>query len=179
MDFQPFISDIAQSLVGLLSLVAITAFFWLKKHFIGWIDSKTTGQRREVLHKVAEEAFAFVEASASGQKGAEKLNLAIDYVNKHLSEAGIIQMDPAVIRAAVEKAVLMHNASMGQGPKTEAPAEQSQPVPVPEHVQKLLAAVSDLSMAEKQVENVPWQPTSPPAVDSPADPTAAPPTQNP
>ncbi|MFB6364455.1 phage holin [Paenibacillus elgii] len=163
MDFQPFISDIALSVIGLVSAAAITMFFKLKKNVIGWIDSKTTGQHREILHKVAEEAFAFVETSASGQKGAEKLNLAIEYANKHLGESGI-QMDPAAIRAAIEKAVLIHNASTGQGAKTEAPAEQLQPVP--EHVQKLLAAVSDFSMAEKQNESVPWQPTSPPAVEA-------------
>ncbi|WP_025850203.1 phage holin, LLH family, partial [Paenibacillus ehimensis] len=89
MDFQPFISDIAQAFVGLLSAVAITAFFWLKKHFINWIDSKTTGQQRETLHKVAEEAFAFVETTMTGQKGAEKLNVAIQYASTHLGEMGI------------------------------------------------------------------------------------------
>ncbi|SCW87081.1 Bacteriophage holin of superfamily 6 (Holin_LLH), partial [Paenibacillus tianmuensis] len=144
MDFQPFISDIALAVIGIASAAAITMFFKLKKNVIGWIDSKTTGQHREILHKVAEEAFAFAETSATGQKGAEKLNAAIEYANTHLGESGI-QMNPAAVRGAIEKAYLAHKATTGQKAATEAPAEQ----PQPEHVQQLLAAVNAFSMVEK------------------------------
>lgn len=160
MDFQPYISDIAQAFVGLLSAVAITAFFWLKKHFINWIDSKTTGQQRETLHKVAEEAFAFVETTMTGQKGAEKLNVAIQYASTHLGEMGI-KMDPAAIRAAIEKAVLLHKAATGQPSKAEDPADQPQTTVLPDHVQQLLAAVSAFAMAEGQAAAAPQQTVQP------------------
>ncbi|WP_025852982.1 phage holin, partial [Paenibacillus ehimensis] len=149
MDFQPFISDAVEVIVGLVSLAAVTVFYKLKKHFIDWIDSKTTGQQRETLHKVAEEAFAFVETTMTGQKGAEKLNVAIQYASTHLGEMGI-KMDPAAIRAAIEKAVLLHKTATGQGAKTEAPTDQQQFAPLPDHVQQLLAAVSAFAMAEGQ-----------------------------
>ncbi|MEC0211835.1 phage holin [Paenibacillus ehimensis] len=171
MDFQPYISDIAQAFVGLLSAVAITAFFWLKKHFINWIDSKTTGQQRETLHKVAEEAFAFVETTMTGQKGAEKLNVAIQYASTHLGEMGI-QMDPAAIRAAIEKAVLMHKAATGQAAKAEAPAEQQQTTVLPDHVQQLIAAASAFAMAEGQP--APQQTVQPAPAQYAADPMAPP-----
>ncbi|WP_010498558.1 phage holin [Paenibacillus elgii] len=171
MDFQPFISDAVQVIVGLVSLAAVTVFFKLKKHFINWIESKTTGQHRETLHKVAEEAFAFVETSMTGQKGAEKLNGAIDYVNKHLGDTGI-QMDPAAIRAAIEKAVLLHKAATGQATKTETPTEQSQPTPLPDHVQQLLAAISAFASAENQTAA--QQTVQPDPADYVPDPMAQP-----
>ncbi|WP_088832652.1 phage holin [Paenibacillus tyrfis] len=166
MDFQPFISEAVQVIVGLVSLAAVTVFFKLKKHFIDWVDSKTTGQHRETLHRVAEEAFAIVETSMSGQKGDAKLNAAIDYVSKNLVEAGI-QVQPTAIRAAIEKAVLMHKAATGQGPKTEAPAEQPQTAPMPDHVQQLLEAINAFATASKQGEAAPQPPSTPPAAEEP------------
>ncbi|MBU7320260.1 phage holin [Paenibacillus oleatilyticus] len=176
MDFQPFISEIVQFVIGLVALVAITLFFRLKKYVITWIETKTTGQQREMLHRVAEEAFAIVETSMSGQKGTEKLNIAIDYVSKHLGEAGI-QMAPAAIRAAIEKAVLTHKAQAAAkiGETPDAPVEQSQQAPMPDHLQLLIDAVTAFAMAERKVVALQQTVQSAP-VDAPPDPMSPPQT---
>ncbi|WP_010500678.1 phage holin, LLH family [Paenibacillus elgii] len=179
MDFQPFISEAVQALVGLVSLAAITVFFKLKKHFIGWIDSKTTGQQRETLHRVAEEAFAIVETSMSGQQGDSKLNAAIDYASKNLADMGI-QVQPTAMRAAIEKAVLAHKAQAAQIVATSgAPAEQPQTSPLPDHVQNLLAAAAAFTMAENQGVEAPQPTASTAPVESPTQTPVEPPAPTP
>jgi len=81
------------------------------KHVTAWIDTRKDAATRELLHKVAEEGFAYVESTFKNLKGSLKLDEAISYVNRHLKQHGI-ELSTQEIQAAIGKAVQEHNVKV-------------------------------------------------------------------
>lgn len=106
-DAQPYLSTLVLALIGLLTTVVLRVISVLQKKVLLWIDSKTSAADREVLHKIASEAFAIAEKTVTGSQ--TKYNTAYSYTSEMMGKAGI-QVTPEEIKAAVEKAVLDYNA---------------------------------------------------------------------
>lgn len=105
---QPYIDTILQALMGLLVSLLIAALVSLRQKVNKWLESKTTDAQRDMLHKLAVEAFAYAETIVTNADGKFKLESAIIYLTNRLSEKGI-QVNASEIRATIEKAVLFYN----------------------------------------------------------------------
>jgi LL-H family phage holin len=104
-------STVVQVLITVLVSMLIGVLMSLRKRITDWIDTRKDKDMRELLHKVAEEGFAYVESTFRNLKGSPKLDEAISYVNRHLRDRGI-QLSTQEIQAAIEKAVQEHNAKV-------------------------------------------------------------------
>ncbi|MBP1990192.1 phage holin, LLH family [Paenibacillus eucommiae] len=106
---QPYITGIVQAVIGLLATFLIAGLFAVKKNLEAWVESRTSKEQRELLHKIASEGFALAEQTFKQLGGEQKLSSAQDYVIRRLNAAGI-QFTAMEIRAAIEKAVLDYKA---------------------------------------------------------------------
>ncbi|WP_438449393.1 phage holin [Gorillibacterium sp. sgz5001074] len=99
---QPYVATIVQALVGLLVLVVLAGIAQLKTKVLAFLESRTSAAQRETLHKLAAEAYAYVERQYAGT-GEAKLNAAVQYVidRLDLKKWGI---DTDDVTAAIEKA---------------------------------------------------------------------------
>lgn len=95
-------------MVDLLATVVLAGFTELLRRVLAWIDTRKSLAQRDLLHRLAEEAFAYVEQTMVGAKSADKLGAASIYLARALEARGI-HVGPDEIRAAIEKAVLQHN----------------------------------------------------------------------
>lgn len=111
---QPHVQTIIISLIGIIATVVLSLLAVLQKRVNLWIASKTSVSDRELIHRVASEAFALAEKAFKETNGQAKLNYAFSYTSEHLAKAGI-KVTADEIKAAIEKAVLDYNA------KTKAP----------------------------------------------------------
>ncbi|WP_211749935.1 phage holin [Paenibacillus sp. Marseille-Q4541] len=100
---QPFISSIVVAIVGLLATIVIGAVNKLKKKASDYFDANLSVKQRELLHKVASEAFAYAETLYGQYDGEKKMEHAYAYVSDKLGDAGM-SITPQEIRAAIEKA---------------------------------------------------------------------------
>lgn len=100
---QPYIGTIAEAVVGLLAMVVIAILYKIKAKAEAWLEANTSAKQRDILHKVAQEAYALVEKEFPKTKGQAKLDAAIDKVIQRLSldKMGFTVED---VRAAVQKA---------------------------------------------------------------------------
>ncbi|MBY9081188.1 hypothetical protein KIH86_23860 [Paenibacillus sp. HN-1] len=104
---QPYITAIVLALIGLLTTVILRSISILQKRVTIWIDSRQSVSERELLHKIAAEAFAIAEKEVSG--ATLKYNAAFAYTSDRLGKAGI-KVSSDEIKASIEKAVLDYNA---------------------------------------------------------------------
>jgi len=111
---QPQVSGIVLTIVGILATVVLSLLALLKVRVSLWIDTKTSAAQRELLHKIANEAFAYAEATLNSGDGRLKLNQAFLYASEKLGKLGI-QVSSEEINAAIEKACLDYNASKNNG----------------------------------------------------------------
>lgn len=100
---QPYISSIVVAIIGLLATVIIGAVNKLKKKASDYFDANLSVKQRELLHKVASEAFAYAETMYKEYNGDDKMKEAYSYVSEKLGDAGL-SISPQEIRAAIEKA---------------------------------------------------------------------------
>ena len=100
---QPYIVDVVIAIVGLLVTVLIGAVNKLKKKASDYFDANLTVKQRELLHKIAAEAYAYAESVYKDQNGDEKLIQAFNYVSDKLGDAGL-SITADEIRGAIEKA---------------------------------------------------------------------------
>jgi len=105
---QPQVATIAVAVVGLLATVVLSMLALLQKRVKLWIDSKTSLAERELIHKIASEAYAFAEKEFKNNGGSTKLSEAYNYASRLLGNAGI-KVEPQEIKSAIEKAVLDYN----------------------------------------------------------------------
>lgn len=110
---QPYLSEIIQALVGILALLVLSFLALLRTRVNLWIDTKISSNQRELIHKIANEAFAYAESTMSTESGRNKLNQAFIYTSEKLGKLGI-QVTTEEINAAIEKAVLEYNAQKKQ-----------------------------------------------------------------
>lgn len=111
---QTYIDQIVQGLVGLLVVVVLGVVASLRVKVKAWLDARTTAQEREILHRLATEGMALVEAKADQLDAAKKLDTALQYVLARMNKVGI-NVDPITVKAAIEKAVLDYNAKIKGG----------------------------------------------------------------
>lgn len=102
---QPYIDTIVTALIGLLVTLLLAGITAIRKKAEAWIEVRTTDQQRETLHKIAQEAYAFVEAQFRGSGSERKLEEAKAYLLHRLNTLGFSLTDEE-IRAVIEKAWL-------------------------------------------------------------------------
>ena len=106
---QPSIETIVFSILGILSTIALAGLAALKTNVKAWIDSKTSVNNRELLHKIAKEAFAHAETAFKENGGAYKLEQALKYAAGKLDKIGV-ELTTEEIKAAIHDACLKYNA---------------------------------------------------------------------
>lgn len=106
---QPYLEDIIKNVVGILALIVLSSFALLRTKIKVWIDTKTSANQRELLHKIANEAFAYAETVYNSEPSRNKLSQAFIYASNRLGKLGI-KVTEEEINAAIEKAVLEYNA---------------------------------------------------------------------
>lgn len=107
---QPYIVSIVVAIIGVLTTMLLGFISNLKTRVNVWIDTKTSASQREILHKVASEAFSHAEAYFKAESSQAKMNQALDYASKKLANLGV-KMTTDEIKAAIEKACLEYNAN--------------------------------------------------------------------
>jgi DNA polymerase III delta prime subunit len=107
---QPYITGVAQAILGLLATVVIGFILLQKKRFDKWMESKTTVSQRDSIHKFSLEAFAFAESIFKQSNGPEKFQVAYTYLLNRLKEHGI-NISEDEIKAIIEKSVIDANAT--------------------------------------------------------------------
>lgn len=106
---QPYVVSIVVAIVGLAATLVLGFIAQLKTKVNNWIDTKTSESQRELIHKIANEAFAYAETAFKSESGRNKLNQAFVYASEKLGTLGI-KVTSEEINAAIEKAVLEYNA---------------------------------------------------------------------
>ncbi|KAE8559752.1 phage holin, LLH family [Paenibacillus polymyxa] len=110
---QPAISTIVTAIVGVLVTFALAGINTLKNKANNWLDARTTAAQREVIHKVAGEAFALAQTTFKDVGGVRKMQEALQYASLRLTEQGIV-VSPTELQAAIEKAYLEFNSKQKQ-----------------------------------------------------------------
>lgn len=100
---QPYLYAIATALISLLAAVVRVFIARLRTQVEAWLVSRTSAAQRELLHKLAAEAYAYTEHQYGGEAGQVKLDAAVKYVIQRLSldKIGVTSKD---VTAAVQKA---------------------------------------------------------------------------
>lgn len=102
---QPYATLIVKAVIGALAAVLLTAVGVIRAKAVTYLDSKLDTTQRELLHKVAGEAFAYAETVYWSEASQVKLAQAMEYAAKQLGRRGV-QITPDEIRAAIEAAYL-------------------------------------------------------------------------
>lgn len=82
----------------------------LRKKIGIWLETRTTTQQRDLLHRLAGEAVALAESIYFSGNGPSKLRAAMSYVNERLEDRGI-DINAESIRGAIEKSVMDYNVT--------------------------------------------------------------------
>lgn len=100
---QPYLYAIATALISLLAAVVLAFIARLRTQVEAWLVARTSAAQRELLHKLAAEAYAYVERQYGGEAGQVKLDAAVQYVLQrlHMDKIGLTSKD---VTAAVQKA---------------------------------------------------------------------------
>ena len=106
---QPYVTTIVTAVVGALAAVLLAAVGAVRAKAIAYFDSKLDTTQRELLHKVAGEAYAYAETVFKGEESQIKLAQALDYATRQLGRRGI-RITPEEIRGAIEAAYLKSKA---------------------------------------------------------------------
>ncbi|ODA08480.1 phage holin, LLH family [Paenibacillus polymyxa] len=167
---QPAINTIVTAIVGVLVTFALAGINTLKNKANAWLDARTTAAQREVIHKVAGEAFALAQTAFKEAGGERKLQEALQYASLTLSSQGII-VSQVELKSAIEKAYLEYKAKTKTVLTTEAqPSEEATQAAAKEAVSGLAAKLNDfLAQATAEVSN-----TVPAHVQSESEPIPSP-----
>ena len=104
---EDFIAIVAPKVVELLALIIVAI---ITRWAIPAVQAHISAERLAMLGQLAREAYAFAETHAPDLilSGAEKLQIATDYLNARLAENKIpVTVDQ--IRGAIEEAWLEYN----------------------------------------------------------------------
>jgi hypothetical protein len=100
---QPYVSTIVLAIVGLIATVFLGAINMLKAKAGAYFDAKLTAAQRELLHRIAEEAYAFAETVFKDVGGPAKLEKALQYAIEQLAKSRV-SVSAVELQAAIEKA---------------------------------------------------------------------------
>lgn len=100
---QPYMTAIATALIGLLATILLAAIARLRANVEAWLVARTSAAKRDLLHKLAAEAYAWAEQQYGQGSGQVKLPEAVRYVLERLrlDKIGLSAED---VTAAVQKA---------------------------------------------------------------------------
>jgi LL-H family phage holin len=107
-DISPLVSSILLEVIKLLTAIILAGFGYLQIKAKASINTIKDKAQRELLHKIADEAFAHAETFFANESSQIKLNKALSYVSSKLGELKI-NLSLEEVRAAVEKACLEYN----------------------------------------------------------------------
>lgn len=165
---QPAINTIVTAIVGVLVTFILAGLNTLKVKANAWLDARTTATQREVIHKVAGEAFALAQTTFKDAGGVRKMQEALQYASLRLTEQGIV-VSATELQAAIEKAYLEFSSKQKQqtGIVTVEPQiniEEASQAAAKEAVSGLAAKLNDfLAQATTEItNNVPTQVQSKP-----------------
>ncbi|MGG4504199.1 phage holin, LLH family [Paenibacillus polymyxa] len=155
---QPYVSTVATAVVGVLTTIILAGLNTVKVKVNTWLEARTTAAQREVIHKVAGEAFALAQTAFKEAGGERKLQEALQYATLRLAEQGIT-VSVVELQAAIEKAYLEYKAKTKAVLATEAqPNEEAAQVAAKEAVSGLAAKLNDfLAQATAEVTSVQTQ----------------------
>lgn len=108
-EISPIVSSVILELIKLLTVIVLSGAGYLTLKAKASIDTIKNKAQREILHKLANEGFAYAETYFQSESGQIKLNNALSYVSSRLGDLNI-QLSLDEVRAAVEKACLEYNA---------------------------------------------------------------------
>lgn len=108
---QPYLQTIFLALISLIASLVVAALVGLRKKVQTWVDNKASKEQREILHLLADEAFALVERLYKSEGSQTKLNEAKNYIYSRIKEQGI-NISDTEIRAVIEKSVLDYNSKI-------------------------------------------------------------------
>ena len=167
---QPAISTIVTAIVGVLVTFALAGINTLKNKANNWLDARTTAAQREVIHKVAGEAFALAQTAFKEAGGERKLQEALQYASLTLSSQGIV-VSQVELKSAIEKAYLEYKAKTKTVLATEAqPNEEAAQVAAKEAVSGLAAKLNDfLAQATAEVMPDAHVQSAPESISAPVD----------
>ncbi|MEC0235234.1 phage holin, LLH family [Paenibacillus kribbensis] len=172
---QPYVSTIATAAIGVLTTIILAGLNTVKVKVNAWLDARTTAAQREVIHKIAGEAFAFAQTAFKQAGGERKLQEALQYATLRLTEQGIT-VSVVELRAAIEKVYLEYKPKTKTVLTTETqPGEEARQAAVKEAVSGLAAKLNDfLAQATADVAlSVPVQ-SEPESIPAPATPEQTP-----
>ncbi|URJ42215.1 phage holin, LLH family [Paenibacillus polymyxa] len=139
---QPAINTIVTAILGVLVTFALAGINTLKNKANNWLDARTTDAQREVIHKVAGEAFALAQTAFKEAGGERKLQEALQYASLTLSSQGIV-VSQVELKSAIEKAYLEHKTKTKNVIQTEShPSEDAAQAAAKEAVSSLAAQVT-------------------------------------
>ncbi|WP_264453536.1 phage holin family protein [Paenibacillus polymyxa] len=172
---QPYVSTVATAILGVLVTFALAGINTLKNKANNWLDARTTDAQREVIHKVAGEAFALAQTAFKEAGGARKLQEALQYASLTLSSQGIV-VTQVELRSAIEKAYLEYKAKTKAVLATEAqPDEDAAQVAAKEAVSDLAVKINDfLAQATAEVSPVAPAQVQPEPITAPIEATQTP-----
>lgn len=98
---QPYVSTIVLAVVGLLAYVILGAINVVKVKAGAYFDAKLTAAQRELLHRIAGEAYAYAETAFKDAGGPAKLAEALQYASEQLKKRGVT-VTPIELQAAIE-----------------------------------------------------------------------------
>lgn len=121
---QPYLEEVVQILITIISMMIIAALAELRGRVLRWIDSRTTKEQRDLIYRIAGEAFSYAEQIFREAGGERKLEVAMQYVSRQLKRRGL-DLTEEEIRAAIERAVLEYNErNPKEYPLGEIPANE-------------------------------------------------------
>ncbi|SPY16082.1 Uncharacterised protein [Paenibacillus polymyxa] len=172
---QPYVNTIVTAAAGVLTAFVLGGLNKLKTKVNVWLEARTTAAQREVIHKVAGEAFALAQTAFKEAGGERKLQEALQYASLTLSNQGIV-VSQVELKSAIEKAYLEYKAKTKAVPATEAqPNEEAAQTAAKEAVSDLAVKINDfLAQATAEVVSVPHAQPAPEPVPAPAEPTQVP-----
>lgn len=100
---QPYLETIVTAIIGLLAMLILAFIARLRTQVEAWLTARTSSAQREILHKLAAEAYAWAESQYGAGAGHQKLAEAVRYVLERLrlDKIGLSAED---VTAAVQKA---------------------------------------------------------------------------
>jgi len=115
MNWEQILEPIMNGAVTALSILIAAAVLWLRRKVAAWLEMSMSKEQQELLLKLGEQAFSFVEVVYQELKGPEKLEEAIKFVERQLNSRDL-QADRDQIRAAIERVVLEHQKIVRKKP---------------------------------------------------------------
>ncbi|KEO79524.1 hypothetical protein MKN04_07625 [Paenibacillus polymyxa] len=150
---QPYVNTIVTAAAGVLTAFVLGGLNKLKTKVNVWLEARTTAAQREVIHKVAGEAFAFAQTTFKDAGGVHKMHEALQYASYDLRNGHCVSSTE--LQAAIEKAYLEYKAKTKAVLATEAqPNEEEAQVAAKEAVSDLAAKLNDF-LAQATAEVMP------------------------